>query len=358
MSCSATRRINRSPIKRDSMKFPLWVVNAFSGGAYSGNPAAVVFVDADRDATLDDEQRRNIGRQMNLSETAFVTPLGLEGAAWSTAHAKYGLRWFTPDGTEVPLCGHATLATATAMFDEMKVTAEELSFMTQSGELKVKKMGVDPATGVSKLCMEFPYNAPLPLGECENSEELSGRAQGMAKVINSHLPDGLEVMDMQWSPTTKKLLVRLPDDKKVNNANATDSSGSLDALVKGLPSSLPDELFAVQPDGLIVRGCIITVSADVKEAGATAPEFHFQSRYFAPWVGIPEDPVTGSAHTVSSPYMARVHGDHGTGRGGYLRARQASARGGNLELAVYEGSHVIIVGRGFVCVRGELDHEV
>ena len=212
-------------------------MNAFSGGAYSGNPAAVVFVEADRDNGLDDEQRKNIGRQMNLSETAFVTPLGLEGAKFNNAHATYGLRWFTPDGTEVPLCGHATLATATALFDEMKVTAEELSFMTQSGELKVKKAGVDQATGASKLCMELPYNAPLPLTECDNCEELSRRAQGMAKVVNSYLPEGLEVIDMQFSSTTKKLLMRLPDDKRVNSEHSSsdDSSGESGSPCEGLP---------------------------------------------------------------------------------------------------------------------------
>ena len=109
------------------------------------------------------------------------------------------------DGTEVPLCGHATLATATAMFDEMKVTAEELSFMTQSGSSRLED-GRGPSDWGEQAMHGIPHNAPLPL-ECENSEELSGRAQGMAKVINSHLPDGLEVIpDMQWSPTTKKLL--------------------------------------------------------------------------------------------------------------------------------------------------------
>ena len=114
----------------------------------------------------------------------------------------------------------------------------------------------------------------------------------------------------------------------------------------------------MQPDGSIIRGCIITVSADVDEAKVVQPDFHFQSRYFAPWVGIPEDPVTGSAHTVSTPYMANVHGDHGTGPRGHLRARQASARGGNLELSIHDNNRVIIIGKGFVCVRGELDHEV
>ena len=103
--------------------------------------------------------------------------------------------------------------------------------------------------------------------------------------------------------------------------------GSLEALVKGFPSSLPDELAAVQPDGSIIRGCIITVSADVDEAKVVQPDFHFQSRYFAPWVGIPEDPVTGSAHTVSTPYMANVHGDHGTGPRGHLRGQDKLLQG-------------------------------
>ena len=179
-------------------KYPIWVVNAFSGEAYSGNPAAVVFVDADRDADLSDEERRKIGGQMNLSETAFVTPIKLKpGSAWTPAHASYGLRWFTPDGTEVPLCGHATLATATALFDELKLTAPELSFMTQSGELKVTRHGIEADTGRSQLCMVLPNNAPTPVAEC--SAEVQAVSSAIVSVVNKALPGALEVMEAQWS---------------------------------------------------------------------------------------------------------------------------------------------------------------
>lgn len=342
------------------MKYQLFVVNAFSGGVYSGNPAAVVIVPANKDSELDDDQRRNIGRQMNLSETAFVTPIHLDGKEFSTAHAQFGLRWFTPDGTEVPLCGHATLATATALFDELQLTSKELSFETQSGVLRVEKLGVEG--GRSKLRMEFPYNIPKPLDECEDpSSQLKNGAEAMAELVNGYLPHGMEVIDMQYNTTTKKLLMRLPDDKKVNDSSLTaedGSSGSLDVLAKFLPGNLPDQLYSKHPDGIIIRGVIIAVSADPALAVEKKPEFHFQTRYFAPWVGIPEDPVTGSAHTVTAPYMVGVHNDHGTGSGGFLRARQCSARGGNLELAVNDGCNVMLVGSGTVVVRGELDHEV
>ena len=78
---------------------------------------------------------------MNLSETAFVSPIDL-------ASARYRLRWFTPDGTEVPLCGHATLATATVLFDEMKVKAPELTFLTLSGSFASQKLELTILQGV------------------------------------------------------------------------------------------------------------------------------------------------------------------------------------------------------------------
>jgi predicted PhzF superfamily epimerase YddE/YHI9 len=351
-------------------KYPIWVVNAFSGEAYSGNPAAVVFVDADRDADLSDEERRKIGGQMNLSETAFVTPIKLKpGSAWTPAHASYGLRWFTPDGTEVPLCGHATLATATALFDELKLTAPELSFMTQSGELKVTRHGIEADTGRSQLCMVLPNNAPTPVAEC--SAEVQAVSSAIVSVVNKALPGALEVMEAQWSASTKKLLLRLPDDPLVAHLRAqgsgspslSASEGSMAALLDTLPASLPDDLHGAHREGTVVRGVIIAVTASTTPPrtqtgtdGSTGQQlFDYQSRYFAPWVGIPEDPVTGSAHTVSAPYMAKVHDDDGNGSNGPLRARQCSRRGGNMRVRVAADA-VTLIGTGTVVLRGELEH--
>lgn len=327
--------------------FQSWVVNAFSGEPYSGNPAAVVLVEGAKNDRLTDKDRKKIGGQMNLSETAFVSPIDLAGG-------RYSLRWFTPDGTEVPLCGHATLATATTLFDEVKVTTPDVVFETLSGDLRVTKIGVDETTGRSQLSMVLPNNGPKPLAQCDsNVQEV---AKAIIGAINDTLPEDVNVKDVQYSPSTKKLLVRLPDDSNVTALEPSDKTGSMYLLRYGLPSSFPDIIHSKHKEGTTVRGVIMSVTTPRSEAARGESAFDFQSRYFAPWVGIPEDPVTGSAHTVSAPYFATVHGDDGSGDRGPLRARQCSARGGNLLLKVSEDA-VTIVGTGTVVLRGELMHE-
>ena len=101
----------------------------------------------------------------------------------------------------------------------------------------------------------------------------------------------------------------------------------------------------------------MTVAAPRNKQRWGSSGFDFQSRYFAPWVGIPEDPVTGSAHTVVGVYMASVLQDDGTSSTGPLKARQCSARGGTLLLQVSKEA-VTIVGTGTVVLRGELLHEL
>ena len=328
----------------DIISLPIYHVNAFSGEPYSGNPAAVVYLTDD--AILSDRDRQKIGGQMNLSETAFVSPVDLESA-------RYNLRWFTPDGTEVPLCGHATLATATALFDEMKVTAPELTFLTLSGELRVSKVEIDKDTGRSKLSMILPNNGPVPLDLCDAKvQEVATR---IVDTINGVLPADTQVLDVQYSPTTKKLLVRLPDDDDVIPVDP--QSGSLNLLKNGIPSSFSDTIHKAHPEGDSVRGVIMTVTAPRNKQPRGSSGFDFHSRYFAPWIGLPEDPVTGSAHTVVGAYMASVLQDDGTSSTGPLKARQCSARGGTLLLQVSKEA-VIIVGTGTVVLRGELLHEL
>lgn len=331
----------------DQDAFQSWVVNAFSGEPYSGNPAAVVYVEDSKNAKLSDRDRQKIGGQMNLSETAFVSPTDL-------AAGRYSLRWFTPDGTEVPLCGHATLATATTLFDEIKVTVPEVFFDTLSGELRVTKIGVDKTTGRSQLSMVLPNNGPKALDQCD--AQVRGVANGIIDAINEVLPDGIKVKEVQYSPSTKKLLVRLPDDDNVTALEPSNKAGSMHLLRYGLPLAFPDMIHATHKEGTVVRGVIMAVTAPRNDEARGESGFDFQSRYFAPWVGIPEDPVTGSAHTVSAPYMATVHGDNGNGSAGPLRARQCSDRGGNLLVKVSDEA-VTIVGTGAVVLRGELLHE-
>ena len=167
--------------------YPMCVVDAFTDKAYAGNPAAVVFLTAGQDQALGNTGRRKIAAQMNLSETAFVTPItshsgttpppesgGSDGSDFSSC-SDFGLRWFTPDGTEVNLCGHATMATATALLSVQQNTSTKLNFHTLSGILEVTRhtgefassRSINKPNLPSLLEMVLPYNAPLPIGECE-----------------------------------------------------------------------------------------------------------------------------------------------------------------------------------------------
>ena len=308
---------------------PVQVVDAFTDKPYSGNPAAVVFVPAEADAALTDDMRRKVAAQMNLSETAFVTPLLHDPcAAASTAdipaHDKanrFGLRWFTPDGTEVNLCGHATLATSMALITAGN-SSDVLTFETLSGPLTVVR-----AEGGTGLRMSLPNNAPCPLEECSEAQVVA--IQTLLGVVKQ-AAGGMAAMDAEYSASTKKLLVRMPDDGA--------DEASLTALL-ALPAELPVLLRAAH-DGSIVKGVMVTVRTP------TGP-YDFQTRYFAPWVGIPEDPVTGSAHTVLGPYYQRKLGKS------QLKARQCSPRGGDLLLEVVSDS-VRITGQAAVVLRGDV----
>ena len=155
----------------------------------------------------------------------------------------------------------------------------------------------------------------MPLDQCE--AHVNEVAVNLVDTINRMLPVENQVKDVQYSPSTKKLLVRLPDDDNVISLEPSGTSGSMSLLKNGLTSSFSDTIHAAHPEGSIVRGVIVSVTGPRQAEDAAEAGFDFQSRYFAPWVGIPEDPVTGSAHTVSAPYMAAILGDDGTGPRGH-----------------------------------------
>lgn len=265
---------------------PFFQVDAFTKKSFRGNPAAVCFMSCD----LDDEVYQSIAKEMNLSETAFVEQLEKPGV--------YKLRWFTPK-REVPLCGHATLAAAHILFKHHKINTEKISFQTLSGVLHAEKV----AEGIR---LEFPRNDPVRI---ETSASLLG-ALG--------LPACEEV---QYSETNQKLLVRLEDQKQV-----TGIQPDFDALM-------------AMENTLGWRGVIVTAEG----SGA----YDFVSRYFAPWMGVDEDPVTGSAHTVLAPYWA---GELGKRR---MNAYQASERGGELFVELTD-ERVLITGEAITVIEGQL----
>lgn len=261
------------------MGFTIIQVNAFTDKLFKGNPAAVCIMTSLRD----DSWMQAVAAEMNLSETAFL--LEREDG--------YNLRWFTPT-TEVDLCGHATLASAHALWETGRLSRQrQARFHTRSGLLTADHKG-------TYIEMDFPADPAKPVAAVPASLFTALKAEG--KLIG--LSDTNFLVDLESPEKVRSLS---PDFK----------------LLKMLGARV-----------------IVTSLAD-------APEYDFISRYFAPSVGIDEDPVTGSAHCCLGPYWAGRLGK--TELVGY----QASARGGAVRVRLQNG-RVAIGGQAVTFFRGEL----
>ncbi len=282
----------------------VFVVDAFTDRPFSGNPAAVCIV---RGEQLSEDKMQAIAAEMNLSETAFVSPLSRDHT--HEDGESFSLRWFTPT-CEVSLCGHATLATAACIFNALGNPRERLQFETKSGVLKATKSG-------EYITLDFP------IATCNPVEPT--HVQEILKCTVGDLP----VSDVQFSSRRTKLLVRLADH--VPRSQLESIKPDMAALLR-----TPNQL----PDGEI-KGVIVTLKG--------SEGFEFFSRYFAPWVGIPEDPVTGAAHTVLASYWSRELGGKRE-----MMARQCSPRGGNVRVTVGDGNRVLLAGKVCIVLKGHL----
>lgn len=260
-------------------ELPLFQIDAFSDRVFSGNPAAVVMLQE----WPDDDVLRRIAQENNLSETAFLLPSTPAPDA-QPGDAAFELRWFTP-AAEVDLCGHATLASAWLVLNRLLPDVGTVWFTTRSGWLSVCRSGQD-----GLLAMDFPANMPKRIELPHDIVHIIGATPVAA-----------------WS--TFDLLLVL------------DHQHELEALE-------PDMAALRKLD---FRGVIVTAPSD-------DPSVDFVSRFFAPKVGVDEDPVTGSAHTILAPYWgARLNKRR-------MYARQLSARRGDLGLQL-KGDRVVIEGR-------------
>ena len=257
------------------MQLEFHQVDAFSDRPFSGNPAMVYRLDT----WLDDELMQKIAAEHNLAETAFLVR---EAAVWH-------IRWFTPT-TEVPLCGHATLASAYVLFEIYKEPVERLDFICKSGPLSVSREG-------ERLWLDFPAIMPTEVDVTLDIERALG-----AKAI-----------DVLGST---ELFVVLESEQAV-----LDCQPDMVALAK-----------------LPWLGAIVT---------AKGSKHDFVSRYFAPAIGINEDPVTGSTHCSLIPYWAERLSKSS------LTAYQCSARGGEL-FCQLEGDRVSIGGNATLVASGKL----
>lgn len=259
-------------------------VDAFTSAPFAGNPAAVCVLERARD----ERWMQDVAREMNLSETAFVVK--------HPAENEWLLRWFTPRA-EVDLCGHATLASAHVLFEDAHVTRDEaIHFQTRSGRLSVRSSG-------AWLEMDFPAQPS------QATQPPAGLLEALG--LEPGAPTHVAKNESDW-------LVAIED---------------------------PARLRALAPDfirlaAIETRGVIVTAPTD-------DPKYDFLSRFFAPALGIPEDPVTGSAHCSLAPYWAdRLDKNE-------LVAFQASQRGGEVRVR-YEGSRVQLTGQAVIVLRGEL----
>jgi PhzF family phenazine biosynthesis protein len=273
-------------------KIPVYQVDAFTDERFKGNPAGVCVLQS----RLEDNILQNIAAEMNLSETAFLLPLEEKPIKESKS---FSLRWFTPK-VEVPLCGHATLATGAVLFYEIGVPKDEIYFETKSGRLVAKR----EETGI---LLDFPCDEPEPI---DSPSELI-EALGITEFKN-----------IVFSRVAKKLLIHIENEESVRN---------------------------LRPDFKRMKS--VTTKEDIIGVIVTSPgspPFDFISRFFAPWVGINEDPVTGSAHTVLTPYWSKILGKK------EMLAYQASPRGGRLVVRLGSDDRVNLIGNAVIVLKGEL----
>lgn len=264
---------------------PIWQVDAFTDRPFAGNPAAVAWLDAEADPVW----MQHVAAEMNLAETAFVHPRP-DGDG-------YGLRWFTP-AAEVDLCGHATLAAAHALWGAGRIPAGPIRFHTRSGVLTCVKQG-------DRIELDFPSTPPQ---ESNVNPQLLIALGAIAAAYFGHTRFDVFV-ELDSAESVRSLR---PDFRKLKALNA--------------------------------RGIIATARHDNP---GDDPKYDFISRFFAPAVGIDEDPVTGSAHCALAPYWSeRLHKTEMTGF-------QASPRGGVVGVRV-NGDRVVLSGQAVTVLEGSL----
>jgi predicted PhzF superfamily epimerase YddE/YHI9 len=236
---------------------------------------------------LPEDTMQLLALENNLSETVFFVP-----ATDTTAH-DFEIRWFTPEA-EVNLCGHATLASAFVLFNYLDYQKDLVRFLSKSGILTASRAG-------NKIKMDFPSWRPVPAAE------------------PAYVRDSLGIGNIEGFYQYRDLLVLLPDEKSVKNC-------------------LPDFSLMIKTGAKI----IITAPGDTCD---------FVSRFFAPTIGINEDPVTGSAHSQLVPFWSERLGKK------LLHARQLSRRGGELWCEDL-GERVTMTGSCKFYMQGRFEFDV
>jgi len=287
------------------------------GKVFSGNPAAVCLLEYDDE--ISDETKTYIGCELNLSDTAFVSK------SWSKTTSQqvenhYTLRWYSPT-KEVALCGHATIATAEVLFSKMERGSTKVT--TIHFETKCKgNLSATMNWDTGRISINFPLTRVTPISELE-MKFVPNLLQHLIQPF-----DKTFIHSVHYAKSTKYLFVRLHDRRGE----------------KGLTDLKPDfyNLSALQGNDVIVTGAIVTVRG--------VGDIHFYSRFFAPWMGVNEDPVCGSAHCALTAYWSNILNQK------KLLGKQCSKRGGYIycSLSDSDPERVILEGNTKIFAKGEL----
>ncbi|MDB4077460.1 PhzF family phenazine biosynthesis protein [Porticoccaceae bacterium] len=260
-----------------------FIVDSFTDEAFKGNPAGVCLLKT----PMSDEVMLKIAQELGLSETAFVSPIEDSKAL--------SIRYFSPK-MEIPLCGHATLASAKVVFEATNNTYIEF--------INIQNITLPIESVNGQISMRFPVYETAPA----NAPEALLAALGLKAVINS-----------VYNDETKILLLEIESSEKLSRL-----SPDYESLYKSHHS---------------INGVLVTA----KSCG----EFDFHSRYFWPWSGTNEDPVTGGTHTFLAKYWSERLGKK------KMKSFQSSARSGFMGVEI-DNDQLIITGSAVVIFRGEL----
>jgi PhzF family phenazine biosynthesis protein len=264
---------------------PIYHIDAFTSTPYKGNPTVICMMPTN----LNEELYLSITREINLSVTAFL----------EESNESYNIKWFTPL-RETPLCGYATLAAAHIIFEHLKREDKRIEFTSLSGSLYAEKTN-------SGIMMDFPINKSSPIDPPKDVLKALGVKEPVA---------------VQYNESNKRLLIQLRSEEEVHALN-------------------PDFTALLRiPNTLGWRGVVVT---------ARGRDYDFVSRHFAPYMGIDEDPVTGSTHTVLGPYWSVILGKS------KMSAFQDSRRGGEMLVEVVS-DRVLLTGNCVTIFHGLLSY--
>ena len=264
-----------------------YIVDSFTNEAFKGNPAGVCILEL----SLSDEKMQLIAKELGLSETAFIKKEPSKGL--------YSIRYFSPK-MEIPLCGHATLASSKVLFEEYNLP--EATFKN------IQDLNLNVKNDAGKVVMEFPvYNTTAEKAPVELLKALE-----IENIINS-----------EYNAETNILLIEIASTEDLKNMKP-DFQALFESTKK-------------------YNGVLIT-------AKSANDEYDFHSRYFWPWSGTFEDPVTGGTHTFLTPYwnkrLAKTK----------MNSFQSSERTGFMEVELLSDSNLIIKGDAIIVFKGNLMH--